>query len=267
MAADDSAYAALFEKLERERGFRGNLYRQRCLQRRVAVRMRACGVNAVDGYAALLDRDPAEYDRLLRALTINVSKFFRNAETWAFLRASVIPELLQRGGPLTMWSAGAAGGEEAYSLAILAWDWLARTGYGGWSGIKIVGTDIDAASLETARAAEYPEESLSETPADLRDRWFVPGVCWRLKDPIPRLVEFRRQDILAGRPDFDADLVLCRNLLIYLDRAAQQRVFGTFTDVLRPRGYLVLGRVEMLAPEYRARFEAVNVRERVYQKR
>lgn len=267
MSSEDTAYAALFSRLERERGFRGNLYRQRCLRRRLAVRMRARGAKDVEGYSALLDEDPAEYDRLLRVLTINVSKFFRNSETWDVIRSDVLPELLQRGSTIVMWSAGAAAGEEAYSLAILAWDWLVRSGRGGWNGIRIVGTDIDGPSLEAARTAEYPEAALDETPEDLKRRWFRAEELYRLKDPIPRLVEFQQRDILAGRPGFDADLILCRNLLIYLDRAAQKRVFETFVDVLKPQGYLALGRVEMLAPEIRERFDVVNARERVYRKR
>jgi chemotaxis protein methyltransferase CheR len=229
--------------------------------------MRARGVADVFDYSKLLDQDPGEYDRLLRVLTINVSKFFRNRETWSVIRDEVIPDILQRGDPLVMWSAGAAAGEEAYSLAILAWDWLARSGFGGWNGIRIIGTDIDGESLQVARMAEYPAAALDETPADLKRQWFEAGETYRLKEPIPRLVEFRQRDILAGRPEFEADLIVCRNLLIYLDKEAQRRVFDTFAETLRVRGYLVLGRVEMLASEVRERFEVVCARERIYRKR
>ncbi|HSG81459.1 MAG TPA: CheR family methyltransferase, partial [Gemmatimonadota bacterium] len=229
--------------------------------------MRARGIPDIESYASLLDDDPSEYDRLLRVLTINVSKFFRNPETWQVIREQVVPELLQQGGPVVMWSAGAAAGEEAYSLAILAWDWLVSTGQGGWGGIRIVGTDIDDRVLELARAAEYPEAALDDTPEDLRYRWFTKDEMYRLKEPIPRLVEFRQRDILSGRPDFEANLILCRNLLIYLDRDAQLRVFRTFVDTLQPGGYMVLGRVEMLAPELRQHFEVLSARERIYRRR
>jgi chemotaxis protein methyltransferase CheR len=265
--SDEAAYAALFAKIERERGFQGNLYRQKCLRRRVAVRMRARGVATPAAYAALLDADPAEYDRLLRVLTINVSKFFRNPETWAVIKEQVLPDLLRRQEPLVMWSAGSAAGEEAYSLAILVWEWLSAHGRDGWDGVRIVGTDIDDPSLEAARAATYSELALSETPPALRRRWFTAGDQFRLKETIRRGVEFQQLDILGTRPGFHADLILCRNLLIYLDRAAQRRVFGTFADVLRSGGYLVLGRVEMLAAEVRPVFHVVDARERVYRKR
>ncbi len=263
MSADDAAYTALFDKIERERGFRGTLYRQKCL--RIAVRMRARGVSEVEGYAALLDQDPSEYDRLLRALTINVSKFFRNPKTWGVIRATILPDLLKR-DTLLAWSAGAAAGEEAYSLAILIWEWLAEQGRSWWDGIRVVGTDIDGPSLQAARRAQYTKAAFADTPAEICDRWFEKGQVWRLKEPLRSRVEFRQVDVLATSPSFKADLIICRNLLIYLDRPAQTRVFEAFADVLRPGGYLVLGRVEILGSAVRPQFEVVDLRERVYRK-
>jgi len=262
--SEDKVYAALFTKVERESGFRGGLYRQKCLRRRIAVRMRACGVEGVSDYSALLDRDPTEYERLLRVLTINVSKFFRNPETWEIIRNEILPNLLRAEKPLVMWSAGTAAGEEAYSLAILAWEWLAARKR-DFNGVRVVGTDIDAQSLEAARSASYPDVALSETPPGLKRRWFTQDDGWRLREPIRSLVEFEQLDIL-GRPAFEADLILCRNLLIYLDRPAQQQVFDSFLEVLRPGGYLVLGRVENLSAAVRSSFETVNARERVYRR-
>jgi chemotaxis methyl-accepting protein methylase len=230
--------------------------------------MRARGVSAPEAYAALLDRDPHEYDLLLRTLTINVSRFFRNRETWEAIRERVLPDLLRlRGQRLNAWSAGSAGGEEAYSLAILVWEWLESRGRRPWSGIQIIGTDIDEGSLELARRAEFGPLALIETPATTRRRWFTAAPPHRLDQSIRSRVQFQRLDILAERPVFEADLVLCRNLLIYVDRAAQSQVFRTFSSVLRPGGYLVLGRVETLDPEARDSFEAVDARERIYRRR
>ncbi len=101
----------------------------------------------------------------------------------------------------------------------------------------------------------------------MRQRWFSVREPYRLKPVIRSLVEFKRLDILASRPEFDADLILCRNLLIYLDRKAQEQVFRMFVDVLRQGGFLVLGRVEGLARPVRRKFEVVSARERIYRKR
>ena len=261
-------YEKIFAKLERERGFRGGQYRQKCLRRRIAVRMRARGISDPAEYSDLLDKDPAEYDRLLRALTINVSKFFRNPETWAVIRRVVVPELLKGDRPIRVWSAGTAAGEEAYSMAIALREAITDVnGAEAPDQIEVLGTDIDSVALEQAEAAEYPEEALSETPADSRRRWFSEGPPFRLKPSIRSLVEFRRLDVLDGVPDFMADLVLCRNLLIYLEGRAQKHVFRTFAEVLRPRGFLVLGRVETLGRAMRNHFDVIDVRERIYRRK
>ncbi len=266
MTDDDLAYGTLFGKLEREHGFQGTLYRQKCLRRRVAVRMRARGARDVADYAALLDSDPEESDRLLRSLTINVSKFFRNPTTWDVIRREVLPDLLGRRGSLLLWSAGAAAGEEAYSLAILVTELLGERRLAQWRRIRVIGTDIDTPSLETARSGRYSDCALSETPPDLLSRWFKPGRGWELCEGLRSRVQFLQHDILSNPPTFEADLILCRNLLIYLDRPAQEVVFRRLTEVLKPRGYLVLGRVESLAATSRPLFEVVDAGERVYRK-
>ncbi len=263
-----SEFAELLVKIERERGFPGAQYRQRCLLRRVAVRMRARGVSNPGEYAKLLDVDPAEYDRLLRVLTINVSKFFRNPETWAVIRKQVLPQLLRlERRPLVVWSAGVAAGEEIYSLAILFYELLSNGRSDRLDAIRLIGTDIDAVALEQARAASYAEMALSETPPEIRSQWFSGEGPYALKPPIPALVEFMNLDVLAERPEFDADLIVCRNLLIYLDRRAQEEVFRMFVEVLRPGGFLVLGRVESLGRPVRKKFDIVDARERVFRKR
>ncbi len=267
MTGEDAAYAALLTKLEREAGFHGSLYRQKCLRRRLAVRMRARGAADFGHYSAILDTDPEEYERLLHTLTINVSKFFRNAETWRVIRDSVLPDLFGRRGSLALWSAGSATGEEAYSLAILIAELLGSRGMQRWRETRIVGTDIDAPSLEAARAGVYADVALSETPPELRDRWFTWEDGWRLQESIRSRVQFEQVDILTGCPDFDVDLIVCRNLLIYLDRPAQEEVFEIFAEVLKPKGYLVLGRVETVAANIRPLLEIVNAKERVYKKR
>lgn len=267
MQKDDAAFAELFEKIERERGFRGNSYRQKCLRRRVAVRMRSVGVTRLEEYSAMLDSDPGEYERLLRTLTINVSRFFRNPETWSVIAEHVLPDLLTRSGRRVLWSAGSAAGEEAYTLAILVTEWLIESGLGrGARRLSIIGTDIDREAIEAAREARYPALAMCETPPRVRRRWFEGDDPCVLSDEIRSLVQFRQLDILQGRPDFDADLIICRNLLIYLDQQAQERVFESFAETLKPRGYLVLGRVEMLGPAIRSHFEVISARERVYRK-
>ena len=268
LSAPDPEYDALAEKIHRERGFNCHHYKTKCLRRRFAVRMRARNVEGFAEYQALLDSDPDEYDLLLDALTINVSKFFRNAEIWKNIDELVIPRLFE--GPRRerrVWSAGSAGGEEAYSVSILAHEWARRAGHETeLEELRIIGTDIDRRSVAAAARAEYPELALSETPAELRERWFSPGPVHRLHAEATRNVSFELRDLISGEPERDLSLILCRNVIIYFDREIQERLFERFYDALLPGGFLVLGKVETLFGRARAGFRPESHRDRIFRK-
>jgi chemotaxis protein methyltransferase CheR len=267
LEGDDEALERLKRKIERDRGFNCQFYKEKCLRRRIAVRMRARGERTFADYAALLDRDPAEYDHLLDTLTINVTKLFRNAETWAAVEEQVLPHLFEGDGPLRAWSAGSASGEEAYTLAILAREWLEERGRAREaSRLQIVGTDIDRRSLEAARRAEYPDLSMGETPEGVRERWFTGGPPWVLRPEAKQGVSFERRDLISGRPLAGQHLILCRNVVIYFDREIQERLFRRFYDALVPGGFLVMGKVETLIGEARLLFQPVNNRERIFRR-
>lgn len=267
LEGDDEGLARLKAKIEGERGFNCQFYKEKCLRRRIAVRMRARGERTFGDYGALLDRDPAEYDFLLDTLTINVTKLFRNAETWAAVEGQVLPELFAGRGPLRVWSAGSASGEEAYTVSILAREWLERNGRAHEAArLEITGTDIDRKSLEAARRAEYPDLSMGETPPAVLERWFTPGPPWRLHPAAKQNVQFERRDLISGAPLQAQHLILCRNVVIYFDREIQERLFKRFYDSLVPGGFLVMGKVETLIGEARLLFRPVNNRERIFRR-
>ncbi|HEX2208959.1 MAG TPA: protein-glutamate O-methyltransferase CheR [Longimicrobium sp.] len=267
MEGDDEELEKLKRKIERDRGFNCQFYKEKCLRRRIAVRMRARGQKTFQDYGALLDHDPAEYDHLLDTLTINVTKFFRNLETWQAVEQSVLPALFERPGPVKVWSAGSASGEEAYTCSILMREWLEKQGRSAEaSRIQITGTDIDRRSLDAARKGEYPDLSMSETPPRIRDRWFTGGPPWTVK-PEPRQgVTFERRDLISGQPMSGQHLIFCRNVVIYFDREIQERLFKRFHDALVPGGFLVMGKVETLIGEARLLFRPVNNRERIFRR-
>jgi chemotaxis methyl-accepting protein methylase len=167
----NAAFAELAERLRAIRGLDLEGYKNRYARRRIAVRLRACRCADLEEYLQLLDREPEEWSRLLQALAINVSSFFRNPETFKLIRGRILPELIQwrkeRGQPrLRLWSAGCAEGEEAYSLAILLREHFA--GALGTMAVSILATDLDAESLALAQAGSYPEPRLADLPAELR---------------------------------------------------------------------------------------------------
>jgi chemotaxis protein methyltransferase CheR len=239
-------------------------YKQPCLKRRLAVRMRARGVHSYDDYAALLDRVPGEYDLLLDALTINVTKFFRNPDAWRAVAEVALGPRLARPGRVAIWSAGCASGEEPYSLALLAAERLAA---GARARVRIDATDLDPGALETLRRAEYPAAAVGEVPPALLARFFTPGPPYVLDAAVARLVHPRVHDLTREPPpEPPYDLIACRNVVIYFDRPTQERIFATFADALAPGGHLWLGKVETLFGAARQRLELVEPRERLFRR-
>ena len=267
LEGDEEELEKLKRKIERDRGFNCSFYKDKCLRRRIAVRMRARGRKSFAEYAALLDHEPAEYDHLLDTLTINVTKFFRNPETWEAVEAQVVPHLFAAKGPIRIWSAGSASGEEAYTISILLQEWAERhRRTAELERVRIVGTDIDRRSLENAQRGAYPELSLTETPERIKERWFSPGPPFRIRPEAQRNVSFVRRDLISERAEGGQHLILCRNVVIYFDREIQERLFKDFYDALVPGGFLVMGKVETLIGVARTLFRPVNNRERIFRK-
>ncbi len=268
--SSDAGFRALMDKITRDRGFRCSSYKDKCLRRRVAVRMRAKGAASYSDYADILDADLHEYDRLHRALTINVTKFFRNWDAYAVLEQRVVPQLWEGTDPaLRVWSAGCSSGEEAYSLGILMHQHAEATGsLERLDSISIVGTDIDGHCVGDAERGFYADAALGDTPQALRARYFQADAGLHTVIPeVKRLVRFEQADLLQAPPPFErAHLILCRNVIIYFEREAQEALLREFHRVLAPGGFLVLGKVETLLGDIRGLFSPVNARERVFRK-
>jgi chemotaxis methyl-accepting protein methylase len=264
----DAAFAELTTKIAKDRGFGCASYKDKCLRRRIAVRMRARGVHTYADYARVLDADRDEYDKLLDALTINVTKLFRNWETYSALAETVVPALWAQGTqPISVWSAGCSSGEEAYSLGALFHRHAERLGALAQlpTRVRILGSDIDVRSLEAAERGGFEEGDFTDTPADLRQRYFSPVAPFTIVPEVKRLARFERRDLLAQDPPPGLhQLICCRNVLIYFDRETQERLFDKFHAALAPGGFLVLGKVETLLGAARTRFAAVDARERIF---
>jgi chemotaxis methyl-accepting protein methylase len=266
---DDAEFRALMNKITRERGFHCASYKDKCLRRRIAVRLRARGASGCAEYSGMLDADPREYEKLIRSLKVNVTKFFRNWETYSAVEQKIIPALMERNErEIRIWSAGCSSGEEPFSLAILMHRYSAANKGARLDSVSIVGTDIDTDCLGEAERAVYAESALGDTPADFREQYFpqVAGLRTMLPD-VRRLVTFEHRDLLClEAPVEDAHMIVCRNVIIYLARDAQDALLAHFHATLRPDGFLVLGKVETLLGDSRGLFSAVNARERIFRK-
>ncbi len=263
----EQAFAEVREILFERIGFDLGMYKDGCIRRRVARRARICGAHDVAEYLQRLRDDKDEVPALMAALTIHVSQFFRNITTFEYLRDRVLPELIQRlrsdrRKELKVWCAGCAGGEEPYTLALLLRE-MAPLGL----PVSLLATDISPDILLRAGEGLYEPQRLTELPDPLLEQYFTAeGKNYRLHKTIRRMVHFKRHNIMTDTEYPEADLILCRNVLIYFSREEQERIIGHFARVLPAGGFLVLGRSENMMGEPRSLFETENARERIYRR-
>jgi len=211
---------------------------------RLARRLRALGAASYDEYLDLV-RDPAgdELSAMIDALTTNKTEFFRERAHFDFLAREVLPTLGT--GPLRVWSAGCSTGEEPYTLAMVLRDALPDLGL---RDVRVLGTDVSRRVLAHAKAGVYADAAARALPQDVRRRHFVRHPDgWQVNGPLRALVTFARLNLMASWPmrgPFHA--IFCRNVMIYFDRATQQRLVERFTALLAPGGHLFVGHAESL---------------------
>jgi len=267
MAGDGPALRALLEHIREARGFDFTGYKLPSLQRRLAKRLEAVGVDSYDDYRDFLELHPDEYAQLFDTVLINVTGFFRDPDAWSALAAEGIPAVLDahpRDAPIRVWSAGAASGEEAFTIAMLLAEAVGERAFR--ERVKVYGTDVDDDALDQARLATYDAERLEDIPPSLRGRYFesVSG-RWCFRREMRRNVIFGRNDLVRDAPISRIDLLICRNTLMYFNSETQAQILRRFNFALRPTGLLFLGKSEMLLTQ-RTLFEPVNTKRRIFRK-
>lgn len=204
---------------------------------------------------AVLPLEGAEWQRLIARLTVSESYFFRDRGTQAVLERDVLPALIaerRASGDLRLriWSAGCARGEEPYSLAILLHRLLPDRA--DWA-LSILGTDIDARSLEAARSGVYAAWSLRDAPDSERSRWFrpLPRRKFELDPAVREMVTFAPLNLAQDAYPAGVDLLVCRNVLMYFDERARRGALERLQAALAPGGWLVLGPAEATGEQLR----------------
>ena len=261
------AFDRLLDYIETDVGFETGFYNDAYLDRRITARMRRTGADSYKEYLSQLRGTDGEADSLLDSLSINVTGFFRNPEAWEGIR-SVLQTLTDERREVRIWSAPCADGREPYSLAMLALDDPDIQD----RRVSILGTDISEDSLEVGRAGVYETSQttdIAEELAPLDD--YEPyvdqdGNRFEMREQVKDLITFEKHDLIRGDPKRNFDLVLCRNLLIYIDTEYKVPIFETIEGSLREEGYLVIGMTETLPHECRDTFEAEDKRHRIYRK-
>ena len=261
----DPSFEKLLQFLKESRAFDFTGYKRPSLMRRVRHRMREVGVATFDEYQDVLQLDPAEFTALFNTILINVTSFFRDEDSWAYLRDEVLPNLVEMadGGPLRVWSAGAASGQEAYSIAMLLHDLM---GARFRERVKIYATDVDEDALDRARQPSFTERELSGLPDHYRERYFDQvSDHYVVTSDLRRSVIFGRNDLTRDAPISRIDILLCRNTLMYFNAETQARIVNRLGFALRPNGVLFLGKAEMLL-NHTGMFEPLDLKRRFFRR-
>jgi two-component system CheB/CheR fusion protein len=257
---------AVYRMLEAEFGIDFNHYKPSTVTRRIERRLALAQSPNVDEYLQRLRVERDELDALYRDLLIGVTRFFRDAEAFRLLEERVLPELLEReprSSPLRFWVAGCATGEEAYSLAILMQDLMAVHGE---RPVKIFATDVHRGSLDRAALAAYDDEAVAGVSPERLARYFThTGGAYQVIPELRQMIVFAQHNVITDAPFTRLDLITCRNLLIYLQPPAQQRILSFFHFALNQNGVLFLGPSESLGPVADG-FETLDKHWQVYRK-
>ena len=243
---DEQALLDVFTQLRMQTGHDFTNYKRATILRRIERRLAVREIAGLVDYNRLLQDEPAETQALLRELLISVTNFFRDAAVWTAIEKNVVPQLLaERSGEdqLRVWVAGCATGEEAYTLAMILADAAARLP--SPPRIQLFATDVDESAIARARGGVYTVAEIADVPPDRLLRYFTRQPDgYRVRRELRELILFAHHNVIKDPPFSHLDLVSCRNLLIYLNRTAQQRALEVMNFGLEPGGVLLLGTAE-----------------------
>ncbi len=243
--------AAILAALKHTTGQDFSHYKPGTITRRIARRMALLAMTAGDmaAYAERLRGDAEECAMLASDLLINVTSFFRDPKVFESFETEILPELIERlepGQALRIWVAGCSTGEEAYSIAMACHD--ALVGVRRDLKLQIFASDLDPDAIAAAREGLYSHDIAAVVPPERLARYFTEeDTGYRVVPALRHHVVFSVQDVLSDPPFSRLDLISCRNLLIYLDAAAQGRIISLFHFALKEGGFLLLGTAETIA--------------------
>ncbi|WP_018660412.1 CheR family methyltransferase [Heyndrickxia acidiproducens] len=236
-------YSRFISQIKMKTGVNLSLYKEAQMKRRLTTLYEKRGFSSFQEFFNGLDQDQALLDEFLDRMTINVSEFYRNKSRWDVLEHKILPRLFKdRGIPLRIWSAAASTGEEPYTIAMILSKFMPL------DLIRILATDIDRHALQKAKAGIYSERSINEVPKEMKLKFFEKcsgGPFYRIADGIKKTVTFKQHNLLSD-PYPKADLICCRNVLIYFTEEAKNQVYRNFSTALNHHGTLFVGSTEQI---------------------
>lgn len=267
-AEENELLARVFALLRNQTGHDFSNYKISTISRRVERRMAVHKIDKLYDYARYLSQTPSEADTLFSELLINVTHFFRDPESFEVLKERVLPPFFsqrQGGVPIRVWVPGCATGEEAYSLAMALIE--TADALGTVCEAQIFATDIHAPSLETARIGRYPDSIAADVTQQRLQRFFIrEDLAYRVSKQVREMVIVAKQDLIKDPPFSKLDLIVCRNVLIYLNGALQKKIVPLFHYSLNRGGILMLGPSESIGG-HTDLFSLIDKRWRVFERR
>ena len=248
---DQSALEKVLILLRSKTGHDFSLYKKNTVYRRIERRMNIHQISRIAAYVRYLQENPQEVELLFKELLIGVTSFFRDATAWEHLQQKVIPALLKGSTArpaLRAWSAGCSTGEEAYSLAMVFKEAVEQVNPAKNITMHIFATDLDRETIDKARQGFYPANIAADVSPERLKRFFIKeDEGYRIVKEIREMVTFATQNVIMDPPFTKLDILVCRNLLIYLTPELQKKLLPLFHYTLNPGGILFLGNSETVS--------------------
>lgn len=242
-------------------------YKEDYIKRRLLSRMRSTNAANYGDYLKYLKANPPELEVLRKALTINVTEFFRDNDVYEILKKEVLPDLFSKRKRIRIWCAGCSTGEEPYSIAMILHDFILHNK--DLSG-QIYATDIDKIVLAKAQEGIYTPKAMGKLSESQIHRHFIklPDGNYQVKQHLKDLIRFRPHDLMGGTPVSQwLDLITCRNVTIYFTEKQKDDLARLFHDALVSNGYYIMGKTEYLGRQVEGLFVPKNSVQKIFVKK
>ncbi len=259
----------IFAMLRQATGVDFSHYKLPTIRRRLHRRMVLHRLETLEQYVRFMQENSTEVHGLYQDILIHVTRFFRDPESFEMLASRVFADrgnaAIRADAPVRIWVPGCATGEEAYSIAIMLLEHLGEDA--PHRSVQIFATDVSEAAIERARSGVYQENISADLSSDRLRRFFtrIDG-HYRINKQVRDMCIFARQDLTRDPPFSKLDLIVCRNVLIYLGPVLQRRLMSVFHYALKPGGYLMLGSAETIGA-HSDLFDIVEKRHKIYTKK
>ncbi len=259
-----NALSEILKLVQRSTNIDFSNYRENTLLRRIKRRISVNNLNTIEDYLAYLEITPNEPAILQREFLISVTSFFRDEESFAALKTLLLEYIIKiDDGDFRVWVTACATGEEAYSIAITINECMLELNK--TLNVKIFATDIDKRALDFARKGAYPESLVATLSSERLEKNFIKdGENYQISQKIRKMIVFSYHNVVGDPPFNRIDFVSCRNMLIYMNKKLQDRVFEVFSYSLLKGGVLFLGSSETIPAEFEDRFTASARKERLF---